>query len=67
MTSYIRVSPATTKTRKEAVKTLRVLLDSHVPRKIAFRQVQKQLQSMHLPHSRDTIYRWAREFNISTK
>ena len=66
MKSYIRVSTASKSTRREAVMSLRILLDSHVPRKMAFYQVSKQLKAMALPCSRDTIYRWAREFKIKT-
>lgn len=62
MTSYLRVSKATVKTRKEAVKTLRILLDNHVPRKMAFHQVSKQLKSMHLPYSIRTIQYWCAQF-----
>ena len=65
MTLY-NVSRATLKTRKEAIKTLRILLDNHVPRKMAFHQVSKQLKSMHLPHTTMTIYRWMKEFKIKT-
>jgi hypothetical protein len=66
MKSYIRVSTAEPKTRKEAVKTLRILLDNHVPRKMALLQVSKQLKKMRLPHSNRTIYRWAAEFHVKT-
>ena len=66
MKSYIRVSTAEKKTRREAVNTLRLLLDNHVPRKMAFHQVTKQLKSMHLPHSKRTLYYWCAEFGIKT-
>lgn len=66
MKSYIRVSSATKTDRREAVKTLRHLLDCHVNRKMAFIHVRKVLKSMGLPNSRATIYKWAKEFKIKT-
>ena len=63
MTPY-NVSRATEKTRREAIETLRLYLDSHTPRKMALHMVHKQLKKMGLPSSNRTLYRWASEFKI---
>ena len=66
MTSQ-HVSKAQIKTRREAVKTLRALLDNHTPRKLAFLTVSRTLKAMGMPHSRATIYSWLKEFETSSK
>lgn len=64
MKSFIHVSPASKLTRKETVNTLRLLLENHTPRKLAFLSVSKMLKAKHLPHSKKTIYNWCKEFGV---